>query len=138
MADLGAYLDKCMHLNAVLYPVAAPLHQPFGRARGSADAYRVDAFNPFALNLVGAFYKIAVRINAPALVEEHLTVAALASAYKENEVVALGKRTYVRHAVGYLSAYCVEALERGFRRDMLLNVVDYAVKLVERLRCLRI
>lgn len=69
MADLGAYLDKCMHLNAVLYPVAAPLHQPFRRTRGSADAYRVDAFYPFALNLVGTFNKITVRINALALVE---------------------------------------------------------------------
>lgn len=138
MADFGAYLDKCMHLNAVLYPVAAPLHQPFGRTRGSAYAYRVDAFYPFALNLVGTFNKITVGINALALVEKHFAVAALAAADKENEVVALGKRTDVRHTVGYLTAYRVEAHECCVGRYVLLNVVDYAVKLVERLCCLRI
>ena len=81
---------------------------------------------------------MTVGIDAPALVEEHLAVAALAAADKENEVVALGKRTDIWHAVGHLTAYRVEAPERGFRRDVLLDIVDYAVKLVERLRCLRI
>jgi len=81
---------------------------------------------------------MAVGIDTPTFVEKNLPVAALTPADEKNEVVASGKGTDVWHAVGHLTADCIEAAERGRRRNVTFYVVDNAMELVERLRCLGI
>ena len=120
------------------YLVAALLHKPFGSARRAAYSDGLNAFGPRRVDFVGPLDEVAVGVYALAFVEEHAPVAALASAHEEYQVVAFGERADVRHAVGHLAAYRVEALERGFGRYVGRYVVDYPVELVERLRCLRV
>ena len=76
---------------------------------------------------------MGVGIDAQTLVEQHLAVGALASADEEDEIMTGGKLRDVRHSVGYRTADGVEGAEGGFRRDVLLDILDDAMKLVERL-----
>lgn len=120
------------------YRIPTLLHKPLRCACCSADAHCLYAVEPLWVNLFGTLYLMAVGIDAPALVVKHLTVAALMSADKQHEVVARGKRLDVWHAVGHLTADGVERAESGIGRDMLLYVVDDAMKLVKRFCGLRI
>ena len=81
---------------------------------------------------------MSIRIHAQALVVEHLSVRTLPSAHKQDKVVLGSKLRYVWHAVGYRTTDGVEALKGGIRRYVRLDVIDDAVKLVERLGGLRI
>ena len=114
------------------------LHQPFGSAGGATDTYRLNTFKPNGVYLCWSLDEVGVGIDALTLVEEHPAVTALATTDKEDEVVAGGKLRDVGHAVGHRAANGVEALEGGARGDVRLDIVDDAVKLVERLGGLRV
>lgn len=118
--------------------VSAFFHQPLGGARGTTNANGLYASHPLHVDLLGTLYLVTIGINTLAFVEKHLSVAALSATDKQNEVVARGKIGYVGHAVGHLSADGVEASEGSRRRDMLLYIVDDAMKLVEALGGLRV
>lgn len=81
---------------------------------------------------------MAVGVDGEALVEEHLAVAALAAADKEDDIVVLGKLGDVGHAVGHLAADRVKTAEGCRGGDVALNVVDDAVELIETFRRLRV
>ena len=68
--------------------VSALFHQPFWRAGGSADAYGADVLQPSGVYLLRSFDEVAVGIHTVTFAEEHFAVRALASADKEDEVVA--------------------------------------------------
>ena len=57
---------------------------------------------------------------------------------KEYQVVRSGEITDVGHSVGHLSADGVVILEGYVGRDVLLDVCYDALKLFERLCCLRV
>ena len=118
--------------------VAALLHQPPRRGGRTTYSDGLDTVEPLLLDLVRILDQTSVGVYAQALVEEHLTVRALAPADEEDEIVLGGKLRDVRHTVGHVTADGVEALEDGSRGDMRLDIVDDAVELVERLRGLRI
>ena len=122
----------------LLQGVTALLHEPFGGAGGAADADGMDAEEPGGVDFLRAFYEVTVGIYAQALVEEHLAVGTLAAADEEHQIVAAGKLRDVGHAVGNGTADGVEAAEGGVGRDVLLDILDDAVELVERLRGLGI
>ena len=67
------------------------------------------------LYLLGTFYQMTIGIDAPTLIEKHLTITAFATTHKEYKVVALGKSTDIGHAIGHLAAYRIETFEIGFR-----------------------
>ena len=98
----------------------------------------MDAVEPGGVYFVRAFDEMGVGIDAQTLVEEHLAVGTLSAADKEDEVVARGELRDIGHAVGYGAADGVETLEGGIWRNVLLDVVDDAVELVERLCGLRV
>mgnify|MGYP007070224369 CR=1 FL=1 len=81
---------------------------------------------------------VTVAVHPPAFLEEHLSVAALPSRHKEDEVMTSGKSRDVRHAVRHLSADSIEALEGCCWRDVSLYILYYTVKLIERLSSLRV
>ena len=58
--------------------------------------------------------------------------------HEKHQVVAGGKIGDVGHAIGYLTADGVEATEDGIGRDVLLDVLDDAMKLAQILRGLGI
>ena len=95
------FLAGALHSVHLQYRVTTLLHEPLGRAGGSADADGVDLLEPRRVYLVGAFYLVRITIDAPTLVEKHLPVRALAPADEENEVVASRKVADARHAVGH-------------------------------------
>ena len=120
------------------YRIPTFFHQPFWRTRGSADADGLHAVEPVEVDLFGPLDLVAVGVHRLALLEEHLTVGALLSADKEDEVVARGKLGDVGHAVGHLSADGVEAAEGSAGGDVALDIVDDAVELFEALGGLRV
>ena len=120
------------------YFVAALLHEPLGRAGGTADANGLDADKPLGINLVRTLNEVGVGIDTQAFVVEHLTIRAFASTDKEDKVVLGGKLRDVGHAVGHRAADGVERAEGGIGRDVLLDILDDAMELVERLGGLRI
>ena len=120
-----------MHL---LDGIAAFLHEPFGGTGGATDANGLDALKPLFLDLLRILDKVGIGVHAQTLVIEHLAIRALAPADEEYQVVARSKLRDIGHAVGHTTADGVEALERGFGRDVRLDVVDDAMELVERLR----
>ena len=67
--------------------VTAILHQPFGSACGSADAYGLNPFHPSHVDFLRALYLMAVGIDTTALIEKNLSVAALSTTDKQDEVV---------------------------------------------------
>ena len=92
--------------------VATLLHQPLRRTGSSADAYSADVFQPGGVDFLGTLNEVAVWIYTVALAEEDFAIAALASADKEDEVVACGKLGDVRHTVGNGTANSIKASER--------------------------
>lgn len=118
--------------------ISTLLHQPFWRTGGSADAYGLCLVKPAEVDFLGALDLMAVGVDGEALVEEHLAVAALAAADKEDDIVVLGKLGDVGHAVGHLAADRVETAEGCRGGDVALNVVDDAVELIETFRRLRV
>ena len=72
------------------------------------------------------------------LLEEHLTIRTLSSAYKEHQVVLSSKMRNIGHTIGHLSADSVKTLKRSTLYDVLLTVFDDAMKLIETLRRLGI
>lgn len=76
---------------------------------------------------------MAVGVNTEALVIKNLAVRALAPTDKEDKIVLGSKLRDVWHAVGNRAADGIEALKRGRRRNMGLNVIDNPVELIERL-----
>lgn len=93
--------------------IAALLHEPLGRTRGTTDANGVDAFEPLRINFFRSFYLKTVGIDALAFAKKYLAVAALMSTDKEYKVVAGGECFYVGHAIGHLTTDGVERLEGG-------------------------
>ena len=92
--------------------IATLLHQPFRRTGSSADADGPHAaLQPFRVDFVRSLNEMTVAVDAPALVEQNATVAALATTDEENELVARRKRCDVRHTVGNLPANGVETAE---------------------------
>ena len=81
---------------------------------------------------------MGIRIDTQTLVEQHAPVTALPTADEKNEVVFRCKIGNVRHSVCHITANGVETLKRGFGRDVLLDILDDAVKLVKRFRGLGI
>ena len=67
-----------------------------------------------------------------------MTVAALASADKEDDVVVSRKFRNMRHAVSHLATDGVETLESSSGGDVVLDIIDDTTVLVEVLRGLRI
>ena len=118
--------------------IPALFHQPFWRTGSSADAYGLGLVKPAEVDLLRTLDLMAVGVDGEALVEEYLAVAALAAADKEDNIVVLGKLGDVGHAVGHLTTDGVEAAEGRRGGNVVLDVVDDAVKLVEALRRLRV
>ena len=118
--------------------VTTLFHQPFRCARSPADANGVGVFEPFKVNFFSAFYLVTVGVYTFAFGKKHLAVAAFLSAYKEDNIVAGSKISNIGHAVSHLPTNGIEAPERSFGRNMLLNIVDDAVEFVKTLRSLRI
>ena len=83
-------------------------HEPLGRGGCSADANRLHTLQPLGIDFFGTLDEVAVGVDAPALVEEHLAIAALVTADEEDEVVAGSKLRDVRHAVGNASTDGIE------------------------------
>ena len=81
---------------------------------------------------------MGVGVDALALAKEHLAVAALTAADEEDEVVAGGKLRDALHAVGHGTADGVERAEGGRGGYVAADILNDAVKLVERLRGLRV
>ena len=118
--------------------IAALFHQPLWRAGGSADANSADSLQPSGVDFLRTLDKVAVWIYAVALAEEHFAIAALASADKEDEVVACGKLGDVRHTVGYRAADGVEASERSCGCDVptgLLGSKDVTLAYIDEHDC---
>lgn len=109
------------------------LHEPLGGAGGPANSYGADATEPVGVYLAGTLDEVGIGIDAQALVEQYLAVAALATADEKDEVMAGSKGGDVGHAVGYVATDGVETAEGGLGRYVLLDVLDDALKLVERL-----
>ena len=118
--------------------VTALFHEPFGGAGSTANADSVDTFEPGTVYLSRTLDEVTVGIDTTALIEQYLAITALATTDEEDEVVAGGKLRDVGHAVGYRATDGVKGAEGGIRRDVRLDIVDDAVKLVERLGGLRI
>ena len=113
--------------------VTTLFHQPARSARGTTDANRLDAVEPRGFDLMGILDEVGVGIHTQALVEEYLAVGALSATDEKDEVVAGSKLRDIRHAVGNTTADSVERAEGGLGGDVLLDVLDDAVVLVERL-----
>ena len=88
-----------------LNPVTALLHQPFGCAGGSTDAYRFHSLKPLGLNLFGTLNEMTVGIHPQTLIEEHPAITALTAADEEHQVVTGGKGRHIGHAVGHPRRY---------------------------------
>ena len=73
------------------YCISALFHQPLGCAGGAADADGVHALKPFFLDFLRSLNEVTVWIYTLTFVEEHLAVAALASAHEKHQVVARGE-----------------------------------------------
>lgn len=108
-------------------------HEPFGSRRCTAYSYASSPIKPFRLQGCRRVNEISPRVNLPAGFVEHTPVAALETAHKNNHVMAGGKGTYVRQAVGHLPANGVEISERGRRLYMDRNVVHNLPKALKRL-----
>ena len=108
---------ECM-VEEVLYLI----HKPHGCGCGAADAYMVFAGEPTEVDFALVAYKITQWIHLVALLEEYATVAALASAHKEYNIVILSKLTNLRNAICHSAAYSVVALELHF---MVIDAVFY-------------
>ena len=113
--------------------VTALLHQPLGCTRGTADANGLRPLEPFHVNLLGTLYLVTVGIDTLALVEQHLSIGALATTDKKNQVVPGCEAGDIGHTVRHLSADGIEALEHSSPDDMVLTVVDDAMELVQAL-----
>lgn len=67
-------------VSALLDTLLTLLHKPFGRTCGSTDTHGMHIVGkPRHIYLFSAFYLIAVRIDAVALLKQYLAVAALSS-----------------------------------------------------------
>ena len=120
------------------YFLPAFLHQPLRRTGGTTDAYGIHTLKPRHIYLVGTLYLVAPSIYALAFLEEYFSVTTLPSTDKEDDIVLGGKIGDIRHAIGYLTADGVKALELGTLHDMLLAIVDNAMELIQALGGLRI
>ena len=76
---------------------------------------------------------MGIGVDTQALIEQHLTIRALAPTDKEDEVVLGSELRDVRHAVGYGATDGIEALKGSVGGDVILDIFDNAMKLVERL-----
>ena len=57
------------------YLCLALFHKPLRRACGTADAYAVDALQPFGTYLVRAFKMMTIAVHLAAFVQQHFPVA---------------------------------------------------------------
>ena len=71
--------------------ITAILHKPFWSRCGTTDTNGLNAVEPLGRNLVGTLYEMGVGVDTQALVEQYLAVRALASAYKQYQVVPNGE-----------------------------------------------
>ena len=113
-------------------------HQPFGGGSGSTDAYALSVVKPCRVYLFGTINDVCIRVDAEAFAEEDFPIRAFLATYEEYYVVRGGKLADVGDAVGHLSADGVVILKGYVGRDVLLDVCYDALKLFERLRCLRV
>ena len=81
---------------------------------------------------------MGIGIHTQALVIKHFAVGALTPTDKEDQVVFRGKLRDIWHAVGHITTDRIKALEGCLWGYMTLDIVDDAMKLVERFRGLRI
>ena len=97
------------------YKVAALFHEPFRRAGGSAYTDGIYSIKPFEIYFCRTLYLIAIRVHAPAFIEQNFAIAAFPATHEENEVMLLRKVGNIGHSVGNLSTDSVETLECGVR-----------------------
>ena len=108
----------------------ALFHQPFGGGGGAADAdgellvllHRI-LEGLKRIDFCGTVYHIGLRVRACTFLEERPSVAALAAADEEDNVVAAGKVADVGDAVGHLSANGVGVGEGSRGGYVCLNVL---------------
>ena len=113
-------------------------HQPFWGGSSPTDAYALSIVKPCWVYLFGTIYDMCIRVYAEAFAEEDFSIRAFLATYEEDYVVRGGKLADVGDAVGHLSADGVVILEGYVGRDVLLDVCHDALKLFERLCCLRL
>lgn len=68
--------------------VATLLHEPLGSACSATNTDGLYTLKPLRIDFFGIFNKMSIGIDPQTLIEKHLTIAALATTYKENQVVA--------------------------------------------------
>jgi hypothetical protein len=94
--------------------ITALFHQPLWRGCGSTDTYGFYIIQPIWLNLSRTLYEVGIGVHSQALVIEHLSITALASTDKENQVVTGGKLRDIGHAIGHRATDGIKAPERRF------------------------
>ena len=52
----------------------ALFHQPFGRAGGSTDAYRLDTLKPLRIDFFWTLYQMTVSIDTQTLIKEYFAI----------------------------------------------------------------
>lgn len=121
--------NQALHLDGF----ATLLHKPLRRGGGSADAYALGVFKPATVDVGRCFDKMGVGIDLKTFVVEHPSVARLAAADEEDDVVVAGKVANVGNTVGHLTADGVVVVEEVGTLDVLLDELDNFAKSIERL-----
>ena len=90
---------------------SAGFHQPFRCGGCPTYSDGLHAFQQFPVDFLWSVYLIRIRIYLETFLKQNLPVLTFMSAYKEYQIVAGCKLAYIRHAVCYLTAYCIVILK---------------------------
>ena len=127
------FFRASLTIECVVEEVLYLIHKPHGCGCGSADAYMVFAGEPTEVDFALVAYEITQWIHLVTLLKEYATVAALASAHKEYNIVILSKFANLRNAICHSAAYSVVALEFHLAAiDATLYFANHFLKSVER------